>query len=161
MLETAPLRFHSNRKITMYKRILLAYDGSQSGQKALLDCQDLAQWSHAELSLIAVLPINIGLVSTEGGVYDSGMMEREKAGMQAVLDEGLQRLKAAGFPATGALLTGDTVDEITDYAKKIDADLIVVGHKHLDGWAARWWKSSVSKALIAQAPCSVLVAIIR
>jgi nucleotide-binding universal stress UspA family protein len=145
----------------MYKRILLAYDGSQSGQKALLDCQDLAQWSQAELSLVAVLPINIGLVSTEGGVYDSGMMEREKQGMQAVLDDGLARLQAGGHQATGALLTGDTVDEITEYAKKINADLIVVGHKHLDGWAARWWKSSVSKALIAHAPCSVLVTITR
>ncbi len=29
----------------MYKRILLAYDGSESGQKALLDCKDLVQWS--------------------------------------------------------------------------------------------------------------------
>lgn len=145
----------------MYKRILLAYDGSQSGQKALLDCQDLAQWSQAELALIAVLPINIGLVSTEGGVYDSDMMESEKAGMQAVLDEGLSRLQAAGHQATGTLLIGDTVDEITGYAKKIDADLIVVGHKHLEGWAARWWKSSISKALIAHAHCSVLVVIIR
>ena len=25
----------------MYKRILLAYDGSESGQKALLDCHDV------------------------------------------------------------------------------------------------------------------------
>lgn len=145
----------------MYKRILLAYDGSQSGQKALLDCQDLAQWSQAELSLVAVLPLNIGLVSTEVGVYDSGMMDREKQAMQSVLDEGLHRLQAAGHQATGTLLTGDTVDEITEYAKQIHADLIVVGHKHLDGWAARWWKSSVSKALIALAPCSVLVAITR
>lgn len=145
----------------MYKRILLAYDGSQSGQKALLDCQDLAQWSHAELTLVAVLPVNIGLVSTEGGVYDTGMMEREKQAMQGVLDEGLRRLQAAGHQATGTLLTGDTVDEITDYAKKVDADLIVVGHKHLDGWAARWWKGSVSKTLIAHAHCSVLVAITR
>ena len=37
----------------MYKRILLAYDGSESGQKALLDCHDIAQWSHAELFLVA------------------------------------------------------------------------------------------------------------
>jgi nucleotide-binding universal stress UspA family protein len=50
----------------MYKRILLAYDGSPSGQKALLDCQDLAQWSQAELALVAVLPLNIGLVAMEG-----------------------------------------------------------------------------------------------
>ena len=32
----------------MYKRILLAYDGSVSGQRALLDCQDLAQWAQSE-----------------------------------------------------------------------------------------------------------------
>jgi nucleotide-binding universal stress UspA family protein len=145
----------------MYKRILLAYDGSQSGQKALLDCQELAHWSQAALTLVAVLPVNIGLVSTEGGVYDNTMMEREKQGMQAVLDEGLRRLQAAGHQAQGVLLTGDTVDEITEHAKKIQADLIVVGHKHLDGWAARWWKGSVSKTLIAYAPCSVLVAITR
>jgi nucleotide-binding universal stress UspA family protein len=143
----------------MYKRILLAYDGSTSGQKALLDCQDLAQWAKAELALVAVLPLGIGLVAAEGGIYDSGLMEHEKKTMQAVLDEGLARLQQAGHAATGVLLTGDTVEEITDYAKKINADLIVVGHRHLDGWAARWWKSSLSKALIAHAPCSVLVAI--
>ena len=92
----------------MYKRILLAYDGSQSGQKALLDCQDLAQWSQAELSLVAVLPINIGLVSTEGGVYDSGMMEREKQGMQAVLDDGLARLQAGGHQVA---MVGDGLND--------------------------------------------------
>ena len=145
----------------MYKRILLAYDGSPSGQKALLDCQDLAHWSQAELALVAVLPLGIGLVAAEGGIYYSGLMENEKRAMQAVLEDGLQRLQKAGHAATGVLLTGDTVDEITDYARTINADLIVVGHRHLDGWAARWWKSSVSKTLIAHAPCSVLVAITR
>ncbi len=144
---------------TMYKRILLAYDGSPSGQKALLDCRELAQWSQAELALVAVLTITIGLVSIEGGVYDSAMMEREKQGMQNVLEDGLQRLQASGYQAKGMLLTGDTVEEITGYAKKIEADLIVVGHKHLDSWAARWWKTSVSKSLIGLSHCSVLVAI--
>ena len=33
----------------MYKKILLAYDGSESGQQALLDCHEIAQWSQAEL----------------------------------------------------------------------------------------------------------------
>ena len=57
------------------------------------------------------------------------------------------------------MLLGETVDEITKYAKKINADLIVVGHKHLDGWAARWWRGSVSKSLIEHAHCNVLVVI--
>ena len=41
----------------MYKKILLAYDGSESGQNALLDCHEIAQWSQAELTLIAVMPL--------------------------------------------------------------------------------------------------------
>jgi len=61
----------------------------------------------------------------------------------------------------GEVVTGDAVDEITRYAKEVQADLIMVGHKHLDSWAARWWRGSVSKTLIEHAPCSVLVVITR
>jgi nucleotide-binding universal stress UspA family protein len=57
------------------------------------------------------------------------------------------------------MLVGDAVQEITEYARKIDADLIVVGHKHLKGWAARWWRGSTSASLIEHSPCSVLVVI--
>ena len=59
------------------------------------------------------------------------------------------------------MVTGEAIDEIVKYAKKIEADLVVVGHKHLDSWAARWWRGSVSKSLIEHAPCSVLVVITR
>ena len=145
----------------MYKRILLAYDGSESGQKALLDCQDLAQWAQSELTLVAVMPLNVDPMGMGVGVYDPQLMEREKQALQDVLDEGMRRLLAAGHPATGEVLVGETVDEITKYARKISADLIVVGHKHLDSWAARWWRGSISKTLIEHSPCSVLVAITR
>jgi nucleotide-binding universal stress UspA family protein len=143
----------------MYKRILLAYDGSESGQKALLDCQDLAQWAQSELTLVAVMPLNMDVMGMGVGVYDPYLMEREKQAMQGVLDDGIRRLAAAGHAATGQVLTGETVDEITKLARKISADLIVVGHKHLDSWAARWWRGSISKILIEHSPCSVLVAI--
>ena len=143
----------------MYKRILLAYDGSDSGQKALLDCHDIAQWSHAELTLIAVMPSPMNVIAFEGGIYDPGSAELEKEKYADILAEGLRRLSDSGYTATGEVLIGETVDEITRYALKIAADLIVVGHKHLEGWAARWWRGSVSGALIERAPCSVLVAI--
>ena len=39
------------RSVAMYKRILLGYDGSESGQQALLDSREIAQWSQAELVL--------------------------------------------------------------------------------------------------------------
>lgn len=143
----------------MYKRILLAHDGSDAGQKALLDCQDLAQWSHAELFLVAVMPSAMSFVGLEGGVYDIELEEREKKKYQAILDDGIRRLSDAGYTASGQVVMGEAVDEITKQARKVDADLIVVGHKHLDSWAARWWRGSISGALIEHSPCSVLCVI--
>jgi len=143
----------------MYKKILLAYDGSDAGQKALLDCRDLAQWSQSELHLVAVMPSAMSFVGLEGGVYDVELEEREKKKYQAVLEDGLKRLADAGWAAHGEVVTGEAIDEIIKYARRIPADLIVVGHKHLDSWAARWWRGSISGALIEHSPCSVLVVI--
>jgi nucleotide-binding universal stress UspA family protein len=143
----------------MYKRILLAYDGSDAGQKALLDCQELAQWSGSELHLIAVMPSAMSFVGLEGGVYDVELEERERAKYQSILQDGLQRLGQGGYAAKGEVVTGEAIDEITKAARKVGANLIVVGHKHLDSWAARWWRGSISGALIEHSPCSVLVAI--
>lgn len=144
----------------MYKRILLAYDGSESGQKALLDSLDIAQWSNAELHLVAVMPrLATTYAGLEGGLYINESEEEEKHHFRAILDDGLQRLAASGYPARGEVVVGEPVGEITAYAKKIGADLVVIGHKHLDSWAARWWRGSTSPALIEHAPCSVLVSI--
>jgi nucleotide-binding universal stress UspA family protein len=143
----------------MYKKILMAYDGSDAGQKALLDCKELADWSQSELCLVAVMPSAMSFVGLEGGVYDVELEEREKKKYRGVLDDGLRRLEEAGWKARGEVVTGEAIDEITKYARKIGADLIIVGHKHLDSWAARWWRGSISGALLEHAPCSVLVVI--
>ncbi len=145
----------------MYKKILLAYDGSQTGQKALLDCREIAQWSQAELFLVAVMPSPAAFIGAEGGIYDAATEERDRQQFQSILDEGLARLAECGHAAKGEVLVGDAVDEIAGCAARTGADLIVVGHRHLDGWAARWWRGSVSKALIEHSPCSVLVVITR
>ena len=145
----------------MYKRILLAYDGSKSGQKALLESGEIAQWSHAALTLLAVTPLYMDVIGVEGGVYDRNLAEQQQEKYQDILDDGLRQLVQAGHHADGEVLLGDIIEEITKCARKIDADLIVVGHKHLDGWAARWWRGSISKSLIEEAPCSVLVVIVH
>jgi len=143
----------------MYKRVLLAYDGSESGQKALLNCRDIAQWSHSELFLVAIMPSPIN-VAVDGVLYDSGSdAESERQRYEEILADGLKRLSEAGHAATGEVLVGDSVEQISSYAKQIGADLIVVGHRHLDSWAERWWRGSSTRALIEHAPCSVLVVI--
>ncbi len=144
----------------MYKRILLAYDGSETGQKALLQSKELAQWMAAELHLISVVPMYVEGAGIDGGfVIPEQAPDAGLAAQQAVLDEGLRMLRDAGHDASGVVLTGDVVTEITDYAAKIEADLIVVGHRHRQNWVARWWGGSNSKSLVEQAGCSVLVVI--
>ena len=143
----------------MYKCILLAYDGSEAGQRALLESKELAQWSHATVWLAAVMPSPANLAGYDGSIYVPEIAERDKERFQSILEDGLKRMAEAGFQAQGQLLTGETVHEITQYARQVQADLIVVGHKHLDSWAARWWRGSVSGALIEHAPCSVLCVI--
>jgi nucleotide-binding universal stress UspA family protein len=143
----------------MYKKILLAYDGSETGQKALLESRGLAGWGNAQMHLIAVMPPAAAFIGGEGGVYDSALQEEERREFQATLDDGVRRLVDAGHQVSGELVEGEAVVEIAECARRMGADLIVVGHKHLEGWAKRWWRGSVSKALIEIAPCNVLVVI--
>ena len=143
----------------MYKTIVLAYDGSEPGQKALLDCQEIGQWSHARLHLVAVMPPLAPPMAVEVWSFSPEEEEAERLSYQSVLDSGVARLRDAGLDVQGELATGDSVDEIVRVAKAVHAELIVVGHRHLESWAARWWRGSISKSLIEHAPCSVLVVI--
>jgi nucleotide-binding universal stress UspA family protein len=143
----------------MYKTIVLAYDGSEAGQRALLDCQEIGQWSQSQLHLVAVMPPPVALIAGEAWAYSPASDSEEKGRYQAVLDQGVSRLRACGLDVRGNVVTGISIDEIVRVAQDVNADLIVVGHKHLEGWAERWWRGSVSKSLIEVAPCSVLVVI--
>jgi len=107
------------------------------------------------------MPPPAAFIGGEGGVYDVGLEEEERKEFQSVLDDGVRRLVEGGHKVSGELLVGEAVIEIADYARKIGADLIVLGHRHLEGWAKRWWRGSTAKALIEHAPCSVLVVITR
>jgi nucleotide-binding universal stress UspA family protein len=143
----------------VYKTIVLAYDGSESGQRALLDCQEIGQWSQARLHLVAVMPLPIPAMAVEAWTYSPETDAAERASYQSVLDGGLERLRQSGLEVQGELVVGDSVDEIVRVARKVQAQLIVVGHKHREGWAERWWRGRVSVSLIEHAPCSVLMVI--
>ncbi len=145
----------------MYRKILLAYDGSETGQKALLESREMAEWGQSEIHLVAVMPPPSAFIGGEGGVYDLGLEEEERREYQAILDDGLRRLSDAGQTVSGELLVGDAVVEIAGYAARIAADLIVVGHRHLASFAKRWWRGSTAKGLIEQSPCNVLVVITK
>ena len=143
-----------------YRKILLAYNGTQEGKRALLECADLAGFLKAETHLLAVASMPPSLFLTEGFVPEE-LLEEEKKRTQQVLDEGVKSLAERGFKSEGHLAVGEPVEEICRLAKEIGVELIVVGHNQKTSFAARWWKGSVGASLIDYSPCSVLIALSR
>src|SRR5438552_3043713 len=74
-----------------YRKILLAYNGSQEGKRALLESADLAGFLGAEMHLLAVASMPPSLFLTEGFVPEE-LLEEEKKRTQTVLDEGARTL---------------------------------------------------------------------
>jgi nucleotide-binding universal stress UspA family protein len=141
----------------MYKQILLAYDGSESGRRALREFADLAEKLNAQVHLLAVVPHSAGIMVAEGMIIED-TLEAERKHFQEVLEEGLAKLRARGLVADGRVAHGEPVDEICARARELKADLICVGHRHSNSWAQRWWRGSLGKTLTDHARCSVLIA---
>src|SRR5262245_26904136 len=112
----------------MYKKILLAYNGTAEGRAALLACAELAAFIKAETHLLAVASLPSSMFLTEGFLPEE-IIEEEKKRMQRVLDEGLASMTTRGFSVTGHLALGEPVEEISRLATELACDLIVVGHK--------------------------------
>ena len=145
----------------MLKHILLAYDGSPAGRNALLQSRELALWAGARLTLVAVVPKLIDSGLMEPGFYDLQSSLSEGTNEEQCLQEGLASLQAMGFEASGKVLRGDVIQEITRCAEELSVDLIVVGHRYEKNWVRRWWSGSTAKSLVEHAPCSVLIVVTR
>jgi len=141
----------------MYKKILMAYNGSREGRSALLESAEIAAFIKAETHLLAVASMPPSLFLTEAYLPED-LMEDEKKQMQQILDEGIRLLNEKGFKATGHLTVGEPVREICRVATELGANLIVVGHRQRLSFAARWWQNSVGATLLDYAPCSILIA---
>lgn len=142
----------------MYKKILLAYDGTEEGRVALLECADIAQLLQAETHLLAIMRMPFGIFLAEGFVPDT-VMEEERRQIQSSIDDGVALLRKGGHSAHGHLAYGDPVEEICRLAAELGVDLIVLGHRKQASFASRWWKSSLGASLLERAPCSILVVV--
>ena len=76
------------------------------------------------------------ILAVEGGVSshrNAAASEREYA---RTLERASPRLANLGHRPAASWLVGEPVVAITAHARKVAADLIVVGHKQHEGWAA-------------------------
>ncbi len=139
----------------MYKRILLAYDGSTEGRTALREGALLARRNRAQVFLLSVITETAGTKMGEG-VGGAGITQQRDE-YQRVLEEGTARLRQLGFDAVSSkLVIGEAAKEIGAYANQIGADLVIVGHRRQSAFG-RWWSGPSGAYLVDHIGCSLLV----
>jgi nucleotide-binding universal stress UspA family protein len=138
----------------MHSRILLAYDGSLEGRAALREGALVALRSGAQVFLLSVIAPSAGMDVAESA-YPGPIGHRE-AHYRSVLDEGAAKLKEIGFDVVAQLVSGDPAKEIAAFARRIRADLVVVGYRRKNPFA-RWWSGPSGAYLSDQLECSLLI----
>jgi nucleotide-binding universal stress UspA family protein len=139
----------------MYRSILLCYDGTAEGRRALRQGADVAMAMKANAYLLAICRNMLSTAVPEGITPELVRCEEETA--QALLTEGVQWLKDHGVPAEGQLVFGNPMVHIPEVAQRIGADLIVVGHRYRTRMA-KWWSEDEEATLLNKVTCSILVA---
>jgi nucleotide-binding universal stress UspA family protein len=139
----------------MYRKVLLAYDGSVDGRLALCEGATLARLCQGDVFLLAVVNPSTSIIMAENAV--PGAVQLLGRAYGEVLAEGVQQLQAMGFHPTARLEFGDPADQIAAVAGEIGADLVIVGHRHQSA-LARWWRGSVGVSLLKELQCSLLIA---
>ena len=139
----------------MYRKILLCYDGTAEGRRALRQGAEVAVAMHAETYLLAICRSLLATSVPEG--VTQALVTCEEDTSKALLTQGVQLLKDRGVIADGSLVYGDALFHIPQVSQRIGADLIVVGHRYRSR-AARWWSESEEVTLLSKITCSILVA---
>jgi nucleotide-binding universal stress UspA family protein len=128
--------------------IVIGYDGSESAKRALERIPELAH-DGAEVHVVAA---SHRLAGKGGMSWDP--IEKEQH--EADLHQAKERLASAGVRAQVAAGMGDPATVITELAKEIDADLIVIGNEHRN-LIERLLLGSVSDGISHRTSCDVLV----
>jgi nucleotide-binding universal stress UspA family protein len=139
----------------MYKKVLLAYDGSLEGAIALREGAILARTCDAQVFLLSVVPHLGGLQVAEG--LHGGAVAHELDRFREVLERGVDRLKQIGMHPIGKLAVGDPARVIGEYSKEVGADLVVVGHRKRN-MLERWWSGTAGAYISDNIGCSLLIA---
>jgi len=135
------------------KNIVLAFDGSEYSNRALIYAKTLAERFEATLWLVHIFSHTSDLLGYEA--YEKFYSKR-KAGGQVVLDEALQELSNTRLDVRAELQEGPEAESILNIAKNCQADLIVMGtrgHGTLKGLLV----GSVSRKVIYHSSCPVMV----
>jgi nucleotide-binding universal stress UspA family protein len=138
----------------MYKKILVAFDGSEGSRKALKRAIRLACCFDAELHSMSV---EVDLPQYVATVGEFEEVKRQKDAYFAQLNkEATELAKSEGVKLTPHVVAGHAVDSIVNFCKEGGFDLLVTGFTGHSRLYERIW-GGVSRNLARFSPCAVLI----
>jgi nucleotide-binding universal stress UspA family protein len=143
----------------MFRRVLLCYDGSEAGRRALRRGAELAILMGAQVHVLSIIPTGLADPAVIAGALGHSCLVDDARGYRKLLAESIEWLKARGVAsAQGYLASGNTFEEILTHTKRLAIDLIVLGHypRPAGGF---WWSGPQRTSLAERANCCVLVAV--
>ncbi|MCA1959308.1 MAG: universal stress protein, partial [Desulfomonile sp.] len=138
----------------MYKKILVAFDGSEGSRKALKQAIRLAGAFSADLHSISVEVDLPQYVATVGEFEE--VKRRKDEYFERLNNEAVEMAKAEGVNLTPHVVAGHAVDSIVDFCKQGKFDLLVTGFTGHSRIYERIW-GGVSRNLARFSPCAVLI----
>jgi nucleotide-binding universal stress UspA family protein len=145
------------------RRILVGYDASDGGRRALDRAISEARESRARITVLSVANVPLGLdVPRNFGTLDD-ISPREGAELAAPPDvvahlaDARERLLAAGLDAELLWAAGEPGREIVDTARRVHADAIVLGEHH-HGLLGSLFGADVDAEVQREAGCAVILA---
>ncbi|MFC1804104.1 universal stress protein [Thermoproteota archaeon] len=151
----------------MYKKILVAFDGSEPSRNALNHAVSIAVQLKAEINILSVVPrVSMPVFPDEGYGASSITMTQDfieyQEKMRALYAKSLKEAEeeiTEAFPdlkVSYKLLEGRPSSTIVDEAEKDSADLIVIGSRGL-GSITGWILGSTSRRVVESCTKPVLV----
>ena len=113
-----------------YKRILVPVDGSPTAAMGMIEAIKLAKERGGKLILLHVVEDNLAFVGPDAGASIAPMLDGLRQTGQRVLGRIALRVERAGIKPQSVLVEnygGRVADSIVEQAKRLRADLIVMG----------------------------------
>jgi nucleotide-binding universal stress UspA family protein len=142
----------------MFKRVLLCYDSTEAGRRALRRGAELAVLLGAQVHVLSIATDDAANPTVLAGAAGQACIVDEPAQYRRLLTESIDWLKARGVSAEGYLASGDYIDEIIAFSNRLNIDLIVLGHYPRPSGGS-WWSGSKRSSLADRVKCCVFVAV--
>lgn len=142
----------------MFQRVLLCYDGTEAGRRALKRGAELAIFLKSRVYVLSIVPpseFDPGVMA--GAAGHACLVDCRMTDHQRQMEESISWLRARGTDAQGFLTSGNIVDEIAAHVGRLNIDLIVLGH-YPQPSGGMWWTRGARSTLAERTRCCILVA---